>query len=508
MSTFESSLRRGRGRDSNTTNNNNNNNNKVRRSRSRDNPLFTQTNNNTTNHDLNSRRGRSIAPKSDDTRNSTAGRSLSRSAPTDTTARRGRSVSRGPVSRRQFLFSESEVEQEDAAAARFRNATRTTLSAAAAAATNPKKAFNTRTTTSDHQSLSSLRTRNSQDSVSVTSLSEVEEKTIKAVSEQIKSFHRDDFGGDVSNGGIYETVRSEVRRAIAEIQSDREIAIRRSSPSIATASVTDIPPELVNPGAVELVQDIRREYASKLEESQERARQLRADLAVEEHRGLELGRILKEMLPEPKSSNGQKSRTGRKNSMERRKISNSKRLTEEAMAYFDECVSLSTFDSSDFSSPEDPPLNLAGFTTPVSDSTINFARSRLNDKQDGWSTAQSHVPLHQSASSSTKEGTLDRVNLTSTNPELTEKYQFSVNNSPTEGINPQQDIMKYVQNFEKDQKKVNIHSLISKPSNYDMDDYSLHESLLFDQVLMNKRLESGSLLLCGAISFCPFASLL
>ncbi|KAI3926860.1 hypothetical protein MKX01_032775 [Papaver californicum] len=34
----------------------------------------------------------------------------------------------------------------------------------------------------------------------------------------------------------------------------------------------------------------------------------------------------------------------------------SKRLTEEAMNYFDECVSISTFDSSDFSSPEDQPV--------------------------------------------------------------------------------------------------------------------------------------------------------
>ncbi|KAM7263766.1 hypothetical protein ACFE04_001449 [Oxalis oulophora] len=115
----------------------------------RDNPLFTQTNNknNTTNHDLNSRRGRSIAPKSLDTRNSTAERSVSRSAPTDAAAvvsvttdatarrvcydgcsrspcplrrmqplavaaptdaaaRRGRSVSRDSVSRRQFVYSD------------------------------------------------------------------------------------------------------------------------------------------------------------------------------------------------------------------------------------------------------------------------------------------------------------------------------------------------------------------------------------------------------------------
>ena len=50
----------------------------------------------------------------------------------------------------------------------------------------------------------------------------------------------------------------------------------------------------------------------------------------------------------------------------------SKRLTDEAMAYFDECVSLSTFDSSDFSSPEDPPINLVGVGDCASFSQENF----------------------------------------------------------------------------------------------------------------------------------------
>lgn len=67
----------------------------------------------------------------------------------------------------------------------------------------------------------------------------------------------------------------------------------------------------------------------------------------------------------------------------------SKRLEDEAMAYFDECVSLSTFDSSDFSSPEDPPLDLA---TPVNysatlpqassgTSATTFTKSSFNIKQ-------------------------------------------------------------------------------------------------------------------------------
>lgn len=43
----------------------------------------------------------------------------------------------------------------------------------------------------------------------------------------------------------------------------------------------------------------------------------------------------------------------------------SKRLTEEAMAYFDECVSISTFDGSDLSSQEDQTLSIDAVATPV-----------------------------------------------------------------------------------------------------------------------------------------------
>lgn len=55
----------------------------------------------------------------------------------------------------------------------------------------------------------------------------------------------------------------------------------------------------------------------------------------------------------------------------------SKRLAEDAKAYFDECVSLSTFDSSDFSSQEDPPLNLVGPPTP-SDSHVCLTEASSN----------------------------------------------------------------------------------------------------------------------------------
>lgn len=39
-----------------------------------------------------------------------------------------------------------------------------------------------------------------------------------------------------------------------------------SAAGIAMTNITDIPPDLVSPGAVELILDIRREYAKKLEQ--------------------------------------------------------------------------------------------------------------------------------------------------------------------------------------------------------------------------------------------------
>ncbi|CAK7325130.1 unnamed protein product [Dovyalis caffra] len=325
---------------------------------------------------VDSRRGRSVSRKADVGRNvSGIGRSLSRGP-----VSRGRSVSRGPLSRGHFVNSESDAEKEGSSLMKYRNrsGSLSDVSNARRSSDLGRRSYDSKVEKRSDGSaadLPSLPIRSWEDGGLGSSFSEAEERTIKAVCEQMQSFQGDNMGDDTS-GRIYETVRSEVRRAIADIQNELESTIRRSkTTAIAMANVTDIPPDLVNPSAVELVLDIRREYANKLEQSQERARKLRADLAVEEHRGLELSRILKEMLPDPKMLNVQKPRVGRKSSIERRKVS--KRLTDEAMAYFDECVSLSTFDSSDFSSPEDPPFSLVGAASSIGDHA-SFSQASSN----------------------------------------------------------------------------------------------------------------------------------
>ncbi|KAL9402930.1 hypothetical protein Peur_006779 [Populus x canadensis] len=476
------------------------------------------------NVDGDSRRGRSVSRKADAGKNvSGIGRSLSRGP-----VSRGRSVSRPPGSRGHFVNSESDAEREGSSLTKYRNGSGG-LSSVSNAGRNSDLArsydckfekMRSFPMQSDGSAsdLPSLLIRSWEDKGLGSSISEAEERTIKAVFEQMQSFQGDNLG-DGTSSRIYETVRSEVRRAIADIQNDLESTIRRSNTTaIALANVNDIPPDLVNPSAVELVLDIRREYAKKLEQSQERARKLRADLAVEEHRGLELSRILKEVLPHPKMSKVQKPRAGRKSSIERSKVS--KRLTDEAMAYFDECVSLSTFDSSDFSSPEDPPINLVGvgdcasFSQENSNAAANCYPNKFATSKQELVGTHSHGASVLSTTGSCQEPALEEVTLNSSETPDSRRLQFSFAQKPNDSIELQQDIRKYVKSFEKDTEKPAINSKILRSNHFDLDEYNLQASrqnFLFDTVFLNNRIQSGSVLLCDGgmgVSFSPFAAVI
>ncbi|KVH27288.1 hypothetical protein Ccrd_025846 [Cynara cardunculus var. scolymus] len=313
---------------------------------------------------------------------------------------------------------------------------------------------------------SSIRASNITGKLPVTSVKAFDRRSSHHPSVASPSFDGDDSRKDTALSEIYETVRLEVRRAIADIHDDLQDAIRRNSTAaIASTDVTEMSPKLVKPEAVEL--------------SQERARKLRSDLAIEEHRRQELSRILKETLPEPKTSVPHKPRLGRKRSSERKKMS--KRLTDEAMSYFDECVSLSTFDSSDFSAAEDPAVN---------------------------SMIQGDLGSSSTTRSSCDDLITDRVVETA---EWERKSRFSFGHKPTEGIELQHDIKNYIKTFEKD---TGIDGIVSERSrtNYSIDEYNLldvHEHLLFDIVLFRNQQESGRLHICSgvAVPFLPLAHL-
>ncbi|GAB2287513.1 hypothetical protein Dimus_021888 [Dionaea muscipula] len=296
--------------------------------------------------------------------------------------------------------------------------------------------------------------------------------------------------------------------------------IRSSSPAAENMLSDAIPHDLANQDAVGLVLDVRGEYARLLEESQDRARKLRAELAVEEHRGVELTKILKEITAELKTPSLQKPRAGRKASIERRKMS--KRLEVEAMAYFDECVSISTFDGSDFSSFEDPPSEMVGTTDPSTE------RVNLQLQSSDTSSIYYSVLNQESASPSQFTGSNDGYALTSyssiEDPSCRSRSRSTLNTLKTQsGLKPQfyftqkppdtstfeQDIRNYGKLFPKENAKSSNSSRGGRSGHHDMNAYSLKvpaEQFLLDRMTFKNRIESGSLLLCGMGVGFPFSS--
>ncbi|CAI9102738.1 OLC1v1001057C1 [Oldenlandia corymbosa var. corymbosa] len=366
---------------------------------------------------------------------------------------------------------------------------------------------------SEDDSVCSFQFSNWEDGTSTCSLSEAEDRVAKAVYSNVRE---NQYAGNPTASGIYETIQSEVRRALCDIQNNI------GSANINGIANTDTPPDLVNGQPVEVVLDIRREYARKLEESEERARKLRADLAIEEQRRQEFSRILKETLPDHQTSNPQNSRMGRKRSTERKRIS--KRLTEEAMAYFDECVSISTFDGSDFSSPEDPPPISAsvGFSTPVYDtlstpqqsSSVSASIYVPDYSSNNRKKMDAHNQLMQCCEDFdlTADRSCRRVSSRedvegTTSGRSHRAYHFSFASRPKENVKSEHTMKSYYEHLQKGFS-------VDSRSNYDAGECNLRgsiESLLFDRVFFSSRLESGSLHLCSgglAISFSPFGSLL
>ncbi|CAL0333617.1 unnamed protein product [Lupinus luteus] len=467
----------------------------------RDNPLFDEISPNSdlkepVSADSNNTRGRSVTRNGESRSSASIGRKeAGRVLPGVDSSRRTRSASQCPVPRRRWSYSTSErtTEGKDENDLKLVGNNRKGGLFGSDTVKDQVKELQ-HTWSSQHSpikvsdcfatTLSGLQTQNCDDAVSTASSGyRSDEKTIKAVCEQVNSVQKE----LPEASDIYETVRSEVKRAISDIQNDLASSIQRSNPTaIAVTNVVDIPPDLVSPGAVELVLEIRREYSKKLEESQERARNLREDLAVEEHRGQELDRILKEVLPYPMTPNVPKSRPARKASIERRRMS--KRLAEDAKAYFDECVSLSTFDSSDFSSQEDPPLKSVGPPIPSSSYVCSSEESSIQEQSRNM-----HYDNSQPSSIIDTVGAVDgqfTSIIGSIGTAIKPCFSFSEKPSETSGLH------QYIKKFEKNVSKLPT----TRPNFYDCEYHyqSSAESVLIDRVLLRNRIDSGSLLLCCA----------
>ncbi|RZC83316.1 hypothetical protein C5167_046103 [Papaver somniferum] len=188
----------------------------------------------------------------------------------------------------------------------------------------------------------------------------------------------------------------------------------------------------------------------------------------------------------------------------------SKRLTEEAMNYLDECVSISTFDSSDFSSPEDQPVvHIPADPVPHSDS--NFLSSTNSSASANCSVARTlglnketedqvqstldHQTSGLVSESSTRSPTRhqDKVYSDST---PTRNLQFSFACAQTEAVGIHSEIRGYIKKFEKEIKKDAKDCM--DVTYHDAESLFLDERLLFDKVIFKSRIQSGGLLLCAS----------
>ncbi|KAB2067933.1 hypothetical protein ES319_A09G261900v1 [Gossypium barbadense] len=157
------------------------------------------------------------------------------------------------------------------------------------------------------------------------------ERTIRAVYAQKKGDHPIE---DDVNGGLYAAMRKEFRHAVEEIKTQLEQSMVKTKNS-SIANVDTLQPD--NSDVIQAISTARRKCTTKLEKSEKRRQDLLAEILLEEQHGRELSKIVKELLPEPKSSFVEKPVRARKRSNDRYRMS--RQLTEEAEKYIEDFIS-------------------------------------------------------------------------------------------------------------------------------------------------------------------------
>ncbi|XP_042494224.1 uncharacterized protein LOC122073662 isoform X3 [Macadamia integrifolia] len=140
---------------------------------------------------------------------------------------------------------------------------------------------------------------------------------------------------DGEGTALYEAMRKELRHAVEEIRTELEQTMVKTRPTVL---VDGDCLQSSNSDVLQAVAIIRKNYTSKLEQSEKRKQDLLAEIVVEEQRGRELSKIVRELLPDPeKAACIEKPSCARKGSNDRSRMS--KCLTEEAEKYFEDFIS-------------------------------------------------------------------------------------------------------------------------------------------------------------------------
>ncbi|CAA2989120.1 Hypothetical predicted protein [Olea europaea subsp. europaea] len=189
------------------------------------------------------------------------------------------------------------------------------------------------------------------------------EKTIQAVyAEKKAELHTE----DAVNSGLYEAMKKELRFAVEEIRNELNQAMVRDLAALSNGNFLQVDkPEVLRDFSL-----IRNSYTTKLEQSEKRKQDLLTEILLEEQRGQDLSKIVKDLLPDSKTSSvSQKPSRARKRSSDKSRAS--KQLSEEAEKYFVDFISnVEDTDISSFDGERSDGSSTIGGTRKARDSSI------------------------------------------------------------------------------------------------------------------------------------------
>ncbi|KAK3225152.1 hypothetical protein Dsin_005014 [Dipteronia sinensis] len=332
------------------------------------------------------------------------------------------------------------------------------------------------------------------------------ERTIRAVYAQKKAEHPT---GEDLNGGLYEAMRTELRHAVEEIRMELTQTMAKKKTSTLHINNSFQPN---NYDALQAVSTVRRNYATELEQSEKRKRDLLAEIVLEEQHGRELSKIVKEMLPDPKTSVVENPPRARKRSNERSRMS--RRLTEEAEKYIEDFIS--NVEDTDISSIDgersDTSSIFGGIAKIETLQSPAISSKPLAVEMDGvvlpwlqWETTTDVSP--QSCKANTiQPKTTPKSNFWDASQESTTAQDLSCHSSSSRGSWSPEIIDGCLLNFGDDRG-----SKCGEPGSYqipngmsrlrtDMDEYldlQKNEEFLLERLMQQQRISSGGILLCN-----------
>lgn len=274
--------------------------------------------------------------------------------------------------------------------------------------------------------------------------------------------------------------------------------------------------------ALKAVSTVRRNYKSKLEESEKRKQELLAEIMLEEERGKELKKIVGELLPHPKSTPVKRTARGRKRSTDT--IRMPKQLVEEADKIIDEFISsveetdISSFDgersdtSSVFGGAVKPTLQYGdteSFKSPMRSDLLPGEMDGVVLPWLKWETGDDGTAL---LGSDNKQHPTTPTTVLQGSQEMTvgdEQEQSSSSKSSRGSWSPgvansfSLDVGKTSKSGEVESYKSQLLSRVPKKSQVDIDDYlklTSNEGFLSERWIQRERIHSGGLLICNSRS--------